>query len=217
MIPDVKNIIFDLGGVILDIDYAKPVEAFEKLGARNFESVFTQKQQAEVFSQFERGDITPALFRKKLRAYLPEQVSDQEIDDAWCTILGELPSDRIVLLKMLKRMNYRLFLLSNTNSIHIRTFTAYLDQTYGKNLFKSLFEKVYYSSQIGMRKPTREIFQHVLEENDLKAEETLFIDDSIQHIETAAAMGFKTLLLKEPETINSYFKELPEVFPDTVQ
>ncbi len=217
MIPDVKNIIFDLGGVILDVDYNRPVEAFQKLGAKDFDEVFTQQHQAEFFSEFERGEITPAQFRKKLQKYLPEQVTDEEIDEAWCTILGELPSHRIVLLKMLARMNYRLFLLSNTNSIHIRAFTTYLDETYGKNLFKQLFEKVYYSSQIGMRKPTREIFEFVLNDNDLKASETLFIDDSIQHIEAANEMGFQTGLLQEPETINDYFKGLTEVFPDKVR
>ncbi len=217
MIPAVKNIIFDLGGVILNIDYNKPVLAFEQLGAKDFESLFTQQNQSEVFSQLERGEITPAQFRKKLREYLGAEVTDNQIDDAWCTILGDLPSDRIVLLKMLKKMNYRLFLLSNTNSIHIRGFTEYLNKTYGKNLFENLFEKVYYSSQIGMRKPTKKIFQHVLRENNLTPEETLFIDDSAQHIETASAMGFKTLLLKEPETINSYFKEITAAFPDKVQ
>src|SRR5690554_1000258 len=217
MIPEVKNIIFDLGGVILDVDYSRPVEAFEKLGAKDFDEVFTQQHQDEFFSAFERGDITPSQFRKKLRKYLPDEVTDEAIDDAWCTILGELPSDRIVLLKMLARMNYRLFLLSNTNSIHIRVFTAYLDQTYGKNLFKHLFEKVYYSSQMGLRKPSHEIFEFVLKENNLKASETLFIDDSIQHIEAAKKIGIQTAFLQEPQTINDYFKGLAEVFPDKVR
>lgn len=217
MIPAVKNIIFDLGGVILDIDYHRPVTAFEKLGANDFDEIFSQKKQASFLNKFERGEITPAEFRKEIRSYLPEKVTDAKIDEAWNSILGELPSPRIVVLKMLKKMGYRLFLLSNTNSIHIKAFTQYLDSTYGKGLFKELFEKVYFSSQIGMRKPTKKIFEYVLQENELDPAETLFIDDSEQHIEGAKKLGLRTHHLQEPETINNYFKELPEVFPDTAQ
>lgn len=217
MVPDVKNIIFDLGGVILDIDYNRPTEAFKKLGAGDFKTLYSQQSQASFFNKFEKGEITPAQFRKKMREHLPEKVTDEEIDAAWCSMLGELPSPRIVVLKMLAKMNYRLFLLSNTNSIHIRAFTKYLDDTYDKNLFKKLFEKVYYSSQIGMRKPTKKIFEHVLKENDLKASQTLFIDDSTQHIEGAKKLGIQTHLLQEPDTINDYFRGLSEVFPDKAQ
>lgn len=217
MIPEVKNIIFDLGGVILDIDYARPVEAFKKLGAENFEKVFSQDAQASFMSKFERGEIKPAEFRKKVKSYLPETVSDREIDEAWNSILGQLPSQRIVLLKMLDRMGYRLFLLSNTNSIHIRAFTQYLDETYGKQLFKELFEKVYYSSKIGMRKPSKKIFEHVLNDSNLNPAETLFIDDSPQHVEAANKVGLHTHYLKEPETIHDVFSGLSEVFPDKVQ
>ncbi len=217
MIPAVKNIIFDLGGVILDIDYNRPVSEFQKLGAKNFHETYSQEKQAPIFNKFERGEITPAEFRKAIRAHLPEKVTDTEIDFAWNGILGELPSPRIVVLKMLKKMGYRLFLLSNTNSIHIKAFSQYLDSTYGKGLFKELFEKVYFSSQIGMRKPSKKIFEHVLKENNLACAETLFIDDSEQHIEGAKKLGMRTHLLQEPETINRFFKELPEVFPDTVQ
>jgi len=217
MVPDVKNIIFDLGGVILDIDYNRPIEAFKELGAGDFKTLYSQQSQASFFNKFEKGEITPAQFRKKMREHLPEKVTDEEIDAAWCSMLGELPSPRIVVLKMLAKMNYRLFLLSNTNSIHIRAFTKYLDDTYDKNLFKKLFEKVYYSSQIGMRKPTKKIFEHVLKENDLKASETLFIDDSAQHIEGAKKLGIQTHLLQEPDTINDYFRGLSEAFPDKAQ
>lgn len=217
MIPEVKNIIFDLGGVILDIDYARPVEAFRKLGAERFEEVFSQDAQAGFMSKFERGEIKPAEFRRKVKSYLPEGVTDDEIDEAWNSILGQLPSQRIVLLKMLDRMGYRMFLLSNTNSIHIKAFTHYLDETYGKHLFKDLFEKIYYSSKIGMRKPSKKIFEHVLKENGLVPEETLFIDDSAQHIEAAKKLGVHTHHLKEPETIHDFFSGLTEAFPDKVQ
>lgn len=217
MKQDVKNLLFDLGGVILNIDYYRPVEEFEKLGATDFEEAFSQSSQAAFFDHFERGDITPAEFRKHIRKYLPEKVTDAEIDNAWCSILGDLPSTRIVQLKLLKNQGYRLFLLSNTNSIHIKAFTRYLDDTYGKHLFKDLFEKVYYSSQIGMRKPSKKVFDFVLKENNLKAGETLFIDDSIQHIEGAAKAGLQTHWLQEPQTINDLFQDIPMASPDKVQ
>lgn len=214
---DIKNLLFDLGGVILNIDYNRPVEEFAKLGAQHFEKVFSQSSQSPIFDRFERGEITPAEFRSHLRKYLPEKISDSEIDQAWCSILGDLPSKRIVQLKQLKNNGYRLFLLSNTNSIHIKGFTKYLDETYGKHLFKELFEKVYFSSQIGVRKPTKKVFEYVLKENDLKANETFFIDDSKQHVDGAAKAGLQTHWLQEPQTINDFFQDFPVVSLGRVQ
>jgi len=206
MNPEIKNIIFDLGGVILDIDYDRPVKAFKKLGAENFEQLFAQSKQIKLFDQFDIGEVTPAQFRKEVRKHLPEDVTDEQIDAAWNSILGDLPSHRIVVLKMLAQRKYRLFLLSNTNSIHVKAFTNYLDATYGKGLFKTLFEKQYFSNQIGMRKPTKKVFDHILKENGLKASETLFIDDSPEHVEGAKKAGLHGYWLQEPETINDYFK-----------
>lgn len=213
----IKNIIFDLGGVLLEVDYQRPVAAFEALGAQNFEAVFSQKSQAMFMSRFERGEISPEAFRKELRKYLPQHVSNTEIDLAWNSILGELPEDRVVLLKLLVQKGYRLFLLSNTNQIHIKAFKKYVDDTYGPGLFEDIFEKVYFSSRIGMRKPTKKIFQYVLRQNRLKPEETYFIDDSLQHVRGAERAGIRAHWLAEPETIIDHFRDIPPAFPDKVQ
>ncbi|TVR40186.1 MAG: HAD family phosphatase [Cryomorphaceae bacterium] len=211
MPTQIKNIIFDLGGVLLDVDYHKPIEAFEKLGATGFEKVFTQASQARFMSQFERGEIAPAEFRKEVRRFLPEGVTDYQIDEAWNSILGTLPEDRIVLLKMLKNKGYRLFLLSNTNSIHIKAFQRYLQDSYGPSALERIFEKVYFSSRIGMRKPSQKVFDFVLRENNLQPEETFFIDDSEQHIEGAKKTGIHTHWLREPETVLDVFKDFPSL------
>ncbi len=211
MPTQIKNIIFDLGGVLLDVDYHKPVEAFEKLGAAGFEKVFTQASQAKFMSQFERGEISPSQFRKEVRKYLPEGISDEQIDQAWNSILGSLPEDRVVLLKMLKKKGYRLFLLSNTNSIHIKAFQRYMQDTFGPGLLEGIFEKVYFSSRVGMRKPTQKIFDFVLRENKLQREETFFIDDSEQHIKGAKKTGVQTHWLREPETVIDVFKDFPSL------
>lgn len=213
----IKNIIFDLGGVLLEVDYQRPAAAFEALGAKNFETVFSQKSQAMFMSRFERGEISPEAFRKELRKYLPHEVTNAQIDSAWNSILGELHEDRVVMLKLLVQKGYRLFLLSNTNQIHIKAFKKYMDETFGQGLLEDIFEKVYFSSRIGMRKPTKKIFQHVLRENRLKPEETYFIDDSLQHVKGAELVGIKAHWLAEPETIIDHFRDIPPAFPDKAQ
>jgi putative hydrolase of the HAD superfamily len=189
-----NNIIFDLGGVILNIDYNATVKAFEPLGIGHFENLFSQASQTSLFDKYEKGLISSEEFRAQLRPYLKEDTDDAMIDKAWNAILLDLPEQRIKILKKL-REKYRTFLLSNTNDIHIRTINKYLEKEFGMKDLSSLFEKVYFSYEIGKRKPDAEIFQHVVDENNISIHDTLFIDDSKQHIATAQAMGFQAYLL----------------------
>ncbi len=189
-----KNIIFDLGGVILNINYSLTEKAFRKLGVDNFDLLFSQAQQSHLFDNYEKGFITSTAFRNELNTYLKKNESDEIIDEAWNAILLDLPKERIELLKKV-RTTHRTFLLSNTNEIHINTFNKYLQKEFLTNDLSGLFEKVYLSYEIGMRKPDAEIFEFVLRENNLKADETLFIDDSSQHIAAAAKLGLHTYLL----------------------
>lgn len=200
---NIKNIIFDLGGVILNIDYNLTSLAFKSLGMSDFDEFYSQSKQNNVFNDFEIGKLSSEEFRTYLQEYLPGK-SSREIDLAWNAMLLDLPQKRISLIKDLKE-NYRIFLLSNTNEIHVNKFTSYIDQKYGEGLFNSLFEKHYYSNEIGFRKPNKDAFKYVLTENGLKAEETLFIDDSIQHIEGAKQVGLKTIWLDKEKDITSLF------------
>ena len=201
-----KNIIFDLGGVILNIDYSLTEKAFSKLGISDFKTLFSQAQQTQLFDNYEKGFLTSNNFRTELKKYLQKNISDAEIDSAWNAILLDLPKERIDLLKKLKT-THRTFLLSNTNDIHIETFNQYLQKEFAMPDLSSLFEKEYLSYKIGMRKPDEEIFELVLEENNLIANETLFIDDSIQHVEAAKKLGINAYWLDvKKESILEIFR-----------
>ena len=199
-----KNIIFDFGGVILNIDYKLTENAFAKLGLENFEGIYSKASQTNLFDAFERGMIRPEDFRKEIRKYISNAASDSQIDAAWNSMLLDLPKQRIDFISSLKK-DHRVFLLSNTNEIHFSAFTSNMNKEFGKNVFPDMFHKTYFSHRVKMRKPDAEIFELILNENDLKTKETLFIDDSIQHIEGARAIGLNTHHLQKNETIIDLF------------
>jgi len=202
--PKIKNIIFDWGGVISNIDYRKTVEAFTKLGLTDFDLVYNQLKQTTLFDDLETGSITPEDFRYEIRAMLPEGVGDEDIDTAWTAMLLDLPEERISLLEQVRK-HYNIYLLSNTNEIHVTRYSKYIDEIYGHDKFRNLFIKAYYSHEVGMRKPGVEIFEHVVQENGLVRSETLFIDDTPQHIEGAKKAGLHAYHLEKPQTIIQIF------------
>ena len=204
---NIKSIIFDLGGVLLNISYQNTIDEFEKLGVDNSSKFYSKKSQKTIFNLLETGEISKNEFVKAINKSC-KSVTTEQILYAWNSILLDLPKNRTNLLENLKE-KYQLFLLSNTNSIHIKEFKSrsgeekYLE-------FYNLFDKVYYSHEIGVRKPHAEAFRLVLDENNLKEKEVLFIDDSPQHIKEAKELGIHTYHLKDNE-------EITTVFPDIVQ
>jgi glucose-1-phosphatase len=194
-----KNIIFDLGGVILDIDYQLTEKALVKLGCKNFGEIYSKAKQTTLFDDFEQGKIEETVFFYKLKNLAGIEVSLQELKDAWNAMLIKLPQRNFDLLKSLQN-KYRIFLLSNTNETHVKQFTSIIEDSHGFDNFIKLFEQTYYSSRIGLRKPNANCFELVLDENNLKPEETVFIDDSIQHVEGAAKTGIRAHWLDLPKT-----------------
>ncbi len=190
----IKNIIFDLGGVILNIDYNLTAQSFKNLGIANFDEIYSQSSQTNLFDKMEKGLMSPREFRDAIRSVSGIQLSDFDIDKAWNAMLLDLPGERIELLLNLKQ-NYRTFLLSNTNSIHYDAYTANLREEKGIDGLAPLFEKEYFSHLVGMKKPDAEIFLHVLNDAGLDIEETIFIDDSIQHVEGARKVGLNAIHL----------------------
>lgn len=204
----INAIIFDLGGVLLDINYWLTIEAFNNLGCSDFESIYTQQKQSQLFDDFETGKVSSETFRKSLQKQMEFSISNVEFDNAWNKMLLQLPEQRIELLEKLNK-KFSLFLLSNTNEIHIKAFKKIISSSIGYERFENCFKKVYFSSEIGNRKPNASCFEMVLSENKLSAAKTLFIDDSIQHVEGAYKIGIKTLLIESGE-------ELVSIFPDTI-
>jgi glucose-1-phosphatase len=202
----IKNIIFDLGGVILNIDYAKSTNALRQYATADTQVDFSQKAQSELFDLYERGDISSQEFRDGLRREYGLNATDAQLDEAWNSMLLDIPAERIELIRELGK-HYRLFLLSNTNAIHMLAFNEIVFKSFQIPSLDELFEKPYYSHLVRKRKPVADVFEHILDENNLQAQETLFIDDSIQHIEGAQKVGLQTLHLAPPLTINQALKE----------
>lgn len=204
---EIKNIIFDLGGVIINLDIPKTISEFNKLSANPFESIYNQLQQTPIFDLFDKGQINETNFFIELNKSLDNPLTDKQLLNAWNAMLLDFPIDRLELLNQLKN-RYRIFLLSNTNETHITRFEEDLYQQHGYKNLEPFFEKVYYSCRIGMRKPDREIFDFVLKENSLNASETIFIDDSPQHIEGALKTGIKAHLLAKNKDVISLIEQL---------
>lgn len=204
---NIKNIIFDLGGVIINIDYHLTIDAFKKIGFDDFDSVFSQAQQLGVFDLLDKGLVSHEDFRSYIRNISGKPLTNNQIDGAWNAMLLDFPIKRLKLLESIKQQ-YRTFLLSNTNQIHCDVYTKDLQNTYGVKDLSHFFEKVYLSHEIHMRKPDSEAFMLILNENNLKPEETLFIDDTEQHIEGAKKVGIIThyLRLKDGEAIENLFE-----------
>jgi glucose-1-phosphatase len=199
MIKGIKHIIFDLGGVLLNLDYNLTEKAFIDLGIVNFRELYTQLRQSPLFDGLEVGKLTRDEFIKELQKIAPLPLTDEQITTAWNAMLLDFPLRRLQLLQQL-RLYHDLILLSNTNEIHEQAFNQQLLETHGVHL-GAFFDKVYLSHRIGMRKPDVEIFKRILQENNFKPEHTLFIDDSPQHIEAAASFGIQTIWLDKGMTI----------------
>jgi len=206
---NIKNIIFDLGGVILNIDYHLTIDGFKKLGFENFDEIYSQANQTGVFDKIDKGTITPAEFRDEIRELSGKPFTDKQIDDAWNAMLLDFPVHRLELLEKV-HSQYRTFLLSNTNKIHIDVYNQILLNTFGVEDLSHFFEKEYYSHEVHMRKPDAEIFELILKESNLKPEETLFIDDSEQHVIGARKLGINAyhLKVKDGEQIEVLFSEI---------
>jgi putative hydrolase of the HAD superfamily len=200
-----KSILFDLGGVLLNIDYQKTKIAFENLGINDFNKHFSQLTQSKLFNKFETGAISPSHFRNELRKEGKINSSDDEIDAAWNAMLLDFPLQRLELLESLAKQA-PIYLFSNTNKIHIDQFHIKLKDWGIKDRFENVFTKIYYSYAFKHRKPHPESFLKLLEENDLRASETLFIDDSLQHIEGAKKTGLQSFLLDPNLDITNIFK-----------
>lgn len=199
----IKNIIFDFGGVIYDIDHELSKKAFESLGLQNFENLYGHQVQLGLFEKIERGEISEQKFRDSLASYLPKNISNKQIDKAWCALLIGFETAKIELLKGLSD-NYQLFLLSNTNSIHCKRFMFELNQYVD---FRSLFKDVWFSHEKQMRKPEKEFYLGLMSKFQLIPQETLFIDDLDINIEAAKNLGIQTYYLKKGESILELFKE----------
>lgn len=200
MITGVKHIIFDLGGVLLNIDYQLTEQAFIDAGITNFGQLYSQLAQTDLFNRLETGKIDRQTFFNDLRAISGVSLDDATIVKCWNAMLLDFPLRRLQILQQL-RLYHDLVLLSNTNEIHEQAFNKILIDANGIPSIGVFFDRVYLSHRVGMRKPDVEIFSRVVEECGFKPEHTLFIDDSPQHIAGAKQLGIQTIYLEKGMTI----------------
>lgn len=205
LVPSVKNLIFDLGGVILDLSVDHTLQSFAKLADLPAEKVQDLYVRTPGFIEYEKGLIGDDTFRDFVRQTFSIQASDIAIDECWNAMLRGIPTLKLELLLRLQN-EFRVFLLSNTNAIHLEYINRNMLPVHGgENSLDHYFHKAYYSHRLKKRKPDAEIFEQVLEENNLVPEETLFLDDYAVNIEGAKALGIKTIHVTSPQLILDYF------------
>lgn len=205
MLNGIRNIIFDLGGVLLNIDPKKTIDAFGKLGMEQLVGDKGLSYDHEIFYLMEQGKITPEEFRIGVRRLLPKEVSDDEIDTAWTAMLLDFPAIRVELLKNL-RNDFKIYLFSNTNAIHVEKFHSIFRKQHEFEV-STLFDKDFYSNEIGYRKPSPESFNKIIRLSGINPEESLFIDDSFQNVESAIASGLKGFWLEPGQKVEEIFQE----------
>lgn len=196
-----ENIIFDFGGVIIDINYQATIDAFMQLGIADFDALYSQANQSDLFDAIETGRISPQQFINGLLDILPSGISPNQVVHAWNAMILEIPRERIDFLIELKK-SHSIYLLSNTNSIHIDKALRTWNKVSNHSIH-DVFDKVYLSHEMGVRKPDTVIFDRVCTEQQLDPATTLFIDDSFQHIEGARKVGLNTHHLLPTESIQS--------------
>lgn len=201
----IKNIIFDLGNVIININHDKAIAAFKELFGSHYPDMEKNLTASNILEKYETAEINTDDFIAFFKSYHPE-LTDKEIIEAWNSMLLDIPKERLELINQLG-LQYRVFLLSNTNQIHLDYINDYVTKHFDINSISEPFEKGYYSHEMRLRKPNPKIFEAILADKNLLAEETLFIDDSEEHIIASKQLNLKTHHLLATESIIDIFKD----------
>ncbi|MBR6227400.1 MAG: HAD family phosphatase [Bacteroidales bacterium] len=204
MSAKIKNIIFDLGGVVLDIDESIVYKELEKMGINTSELAHS-KDLMEILSKFDTGIYTAPTFRKKMKALIgQEKMTDQKFDSIWDAMLLDIPRERIEAIEKVKK-HYKIFLMSNSNVIHYDLYVRDLQLRFGYNEFDELFNKSYFSFAEHLEKPDPRFFELILDHEGLLPEETLFIDDTAANIKVAQSLGINTYHISREELVRNLF------------
>lgn len=197
----IRNIIFDLGGVLLDVDVQQTLDAFNDLGLNDKIIMEIYHRPVNFFYEFEKGLITANEFRDSLRKLTNRNISDEKIDVAWNAMILGFPEEKIKLLIHTKE-KYKIILLSNTNELHLPYYSNRLTEQFPGTNLEDLFETTYYSHLVKERKPDPEIYKYVLEDSRINPEETLFIDDMLPNIEMAQTFGIVTYHFNKSDSLD---------------
>ena len=187
MDKNIKNIVFDLGGVLVDLDFKAAINGLQKAGFANVKEQLQTLHQGGIFQKFELGEMSADEFRTAIRENSTVELTDEEVDNLWTAMLLEIPREKLELILDL-RGKYMVYLLSNTNSIHW-DYVCKNAFNYRGFRVKDYFEETFLSYEMHLAKPNKAIFEKVLQDANLLPEETLFIDDSEANCKAAEEVG----------------------------
>lgn len=201
----IENIILDLGGVIINLNHEFTNKAFQQLFPVDYAEMLEKSKIQQLFEKYETNQVSTAEFVDFFKGY-NSLINENQIIDAWNEMLLDIPHERIDLIENLSK-KYNIFLLSNTNELHYHTIEKKYQNLSKKGTFESLFNKAYLSFRIGLRKPDQQIFEYLLKDANLNPKQTLFIDDSLEHINAAIKLNIKThhLNLNQNQSLISLF------------
>ncbi|MEO9852969.1 MAG: HAD family phosphatase [Reichenbachiella sp.] len=197
---NIKTIIFDLGGVIIDLDFNKTPEAFSRLTSWKTEDIIPLYFEPGLFQDYEKGLISDQELRSGINSLFGTNLTDQQIDEAWCAMLGSVPKARLDFMNQFRK-DYKVIVLSNTNAIHVDSFNQTIQRVSDKDSLEAFADEVYFSHELHMRKPDLEIYEEVLKLSGISAEQALFLDDTQANLDGAAQLGIQTLLITQPNHI----------------
>lgn len=201
-----KTLIFDLGNVIIDIDYQTTVAEFQKIAVTDFNEILSYTSQIGLFDQFEKGKFSAEQFRDEVRRFLLPTVTDEQINNAWNAILINYPEAKFKMLKELKQQ-YRTYALSNINEIHADSINKAVMNKFNAGGMGDYFHGLYYSNEMGFRKPEKEIYELIITKENLIPAETFFVDDKIENIEAAKTFGLQAYQLTERDELFELLKD----------
>ena len=203
----IRNIVFDLGGVIMTICQEEAIKRFKSIGLKNVEDYLNPYTQTDIFGDIEEGKISAEQFREKLSELIGKEVTYEECKFAWLGYRQDVPLRNLDILRKLKAQGYKLILLSNTNPFMMSWGLSGEFDGNGNSL-ESYFDSLYLSYKLGVMKPNKKIFQYIIDNEKIQPSESLFIDDGERNINAARLLGFKTLC---PINGEDWTKELIEL------
>lgn len=200
----IKTIIFDFGGVLVNLDKQACINAFKDLGVKDIEKYVNEYSQSGLLLDLEKGLISAQEFRETIKQMSSKEITDEQIDAAWKAFLLDIPNYKLSFIRELRK-KFRVVLLSNTNIIHMNSAKEHY---FSKNGFSidDYFHRCYLSYEIGMVKPSREIFEFILQEERISGQECLFLDDGETNIQIASELGINTYWVKPYEDFRPLFE-----------
>ncbi|HNZ62097.1 MAG TPA: HAD family phosphatase [Paludibacteraceae bacterium] len=205
---NISALIFDFGGVLINLSRQRCIDSFRALGVRELEKYLDDFNQSGFFLELEQGKISPEQFRNEVRKLTDQTLTDEQIDQAFCSFLLDIPEEKLKLLLDLRK-RFKIYLLSNTNLIHMNFCRAQHFHFNGYSM-DDFFDKCYLSYELGLTKPDIRVFNAVIDDIGLAPQQCLFLDDGLKNIEQAQKTGLQTYWVKQEEDLS--FLLQPEVF-----